>query len=341
MYEKAKQILDDHINNISDHATIRRAIAFYYYEQGELDLALAEIDKAFILNPTHFQNFRAKGDVYVFKGDLIKAEEEYRKLLDLNEPGAQMFGFQRLGFLSLLKGRFGETKSIWKQALELAIKQGEKGWQSRIHQALGATYLTSGEHQEALKELDMALDVAEEIGLLGAQRGALYLKGLVFLKMKKIDEALKIANALKEMIKKGIDKKIIRLHYHLVGNIELEKGNFSKAIRYFKDALSLLSYGPLTWRVDFIDSLGLAYYKAGDIEKARLEYERITSLTNGRRSRGDIYAKSFYMLGMIYEQQDLKEKAIEHYEKFLDLWKDADPGIEEIEDAKKRLSDLK
>jgi len=33
------------------------------------------------------------------------------------------------------------------------------------------------------------------------------------------------------------------------------------------------------------------------------------------------------MLGKIYEQQADPTKAIEHYEKFLDLWKDADPGI--------------
>jgi len=33
-----------------------------------------------------------------------------------------------------------------------------------------------------------------------------------------------------------------------------------------------------------------------------------------------------------------KSKAIDHYEKFLELWKDADPGIAEVEDAKKSLA---
>ena len=55
---------------------------------------------------------------------------------------------------------------------------------------------------------------------------------------------------------------------------------------------------------------------------------------------GDIYAKSFYMLGKTYEEQGTTGKAIEYYKKFLDLWKDADPGIAEVEDAKKRLAGL-
>jgi tetratricopeptide (TPR) repeat protein len=69
-------------------------------------------------------------------------------------------------------------------------------------------------------------------------------------------------------------------------------------------------------------------------------YEGIISLPFSISS-GDIYAKSFYMLGKIYEEQGDTAKATEHYEKFLSLWKDADPGIAEVEDARKRLSGLK
>ncbi len=47
------------------------------------------------------------------------------------------------------------------------------------------------------------------------------------------------------------------------------------------------------------------------------------------------------MLSKICEEQRNKAKAIEHYKKFLSLWKDADSGIAEVEDARKRLAVLK
>jgi len=48
-----------------------------------------------------------------------------------------------------------------------------------------------------------------------------------------------------------------------------------------------------------------------------------------------------YKIGKIYQLQGNSAKAIQHYEKFLDLWKDADPGISEVDEAKKRLAGLK
>jgi tetratricopeptide (TPR) repeat protein len=91
----------------------------------------------------------------------------------------------------------------------------------------------------------------------------------------------------------------------------------------------------------FIEPLALSYYKSGNLEKAIEEYKRIIFLTTGRLYYGDFYAKFFYMFGKIFEQQGDSAKAIEYYEKFLDLWKDADPGIAEVEDARKRLAGLK
>ena len=48
-----------------------------------------------------------------------------------------------------------------------------------------------------------------------------------------------------------------------------------------------------------------------------------------------------YLLGQAYEQSGWIDKAIEKYELFLEIWKDADPEIIMVQDAKKRLARLK
>jgi hypothetical protein len=61
----------------------------------------------------------------------------------------------------------------------------------------------------------------------------------------------------------------------------------------------------------------------------------------GRLHYGDLYAKSFYMRGKVAELQGNKGRAIENYQRFLTLWKSADPGQSGVEDARKRLAGLK
>jgi len=348
LYEKAAEVLEFYLDNVSDDAPIHQELAHDYLNQGKYDLVLAEIDKAFTLDPTHFFNFYFRALVSYYKEDFAKAEEEYMKLLEQAEPRSQYFAGNGLAFLYLLQGRFEKSKDILKPGIELVKRFGIKWAESEWHSSLAYFHLKSGNPEEALKESDEAWKSALEAEQPFLQRRALFLKGYSYLEMKSLDKAQKVADELREFIEKGMHRKAIRYHRSLMGMIELKRENFSKAVEYFKEALALLPFqhslsSPRSrdYHALFIEPLALAYYKAGDFEKAREEYERIISLISGRFYYGDIYAKSFYMLGKIYQEKGLNEKAIKHYEKFLALWKDADPGIQEVSEAKKRLAALR
>jgi len=347
LYDKAQEILEYYINNFSDNAIIRRDLAYNYLCQGKYDSALIEIDKAIFLDPTYFENFTVKGHIYQSQGDFIKAEKEYQNILKTEEQPSHQWGRTWLGHLYLSEGKFEKAKDQLKKGLELSKKFGEKGSESGFYSRLAYTYLKSGNPKKALEESkNSEKSSVEERGCLYChQKWALLYKGLTYIEMKSMNEAQKTADELQELIQKGLNRNYMRLYHHLIGVKELERENFSEAIEYFKKAISLLPFQYSIYNFNdqafFIEPLALAYYKAGNLEKAREEYERIISLTAGWVHWGDIYARSFYMLGKIYEQKGMKAKAIEHYQKFLTLWKDADPGIAEVEDAGKKLAALK
>ncbi|NOR22597.1 MAG: protein kinase [Candidatus Aminicenantes bacterium] len=348
LYDKAREVIENYRHNFQDIAGHRLDLALTYICQGKFDLALVEVDKAFSLNPIDWRNSFRWGDISLYEHNGNQAEKEYKKLLESKELPANDRGRRRMGNLFLLQGRFKESKNQFRQGIELAEKAEDMDWKSWHHHYLSQLYLRSGNTEGALEECNETWDTAVESDDLGWQRHALHAKGIIYLEIKSINEAKRIAGELKELIDKGLNKKAIRYYHHLTGMIELKKENFSNAIEHFKKARSLLPFqytdGQYTdddSHALFIDPLAFSYYKSGNLEKAREEYEKIISLTTGRILYGDIYAKSFYMLGKIYEQKGWKGKAIEHYQKFLDLWKDADPGIAEVEDAKKRATGLK
>jgi tetratricopeptide (TPR) repeat protein len=89
------------------------------------------------------------------------------------------------------------------------------------------------------------------------------------------------------------------------------------------------------------DVAARACLKKGDIDGAISEYEKLVTFDPESRARFLVHPELHYRLAKLYEQKGMNGRAIEQYGKFLDLWKDADPGRPEVVDAKKRLEKLK
>lgn len=95
------------------------------------------------------------------------------------------------------------------------------------------------------------------------------------------------------------------------------------------------------WRIPLYYHLAECQLAAGQFDEAatvlhqlQVVYENLWGL------RHMYYPKSFYLLGKIYEQKGDRKLALEHYEKFLDLWQDADEDLPDLLDARARYENL-
>ena len=341
--EKAKDVIMGYFSAIGDSGPLRFDLADYYTFQGKYKEAFAEVEKGIVLNPENTRNFMSKGNLFIYLGDFSRAAEEYRNLLKLSAPEAQGYYVYEMILLAILQGKFSEAGALGRQAIAAMEKLDEK-FLANIFRNISAYGLwRSGHLKEAIQEFDKIRDNAVEINDIAWQRRALQGKGLMYCTLNSFAEAQKAADELARLVHNALNKKETRMVDHLLGRIELQKGNEDKAIDHLKRAVSRLPHEisfPGDEQAFYFEPLALAYFKSGNLDLAREEYERILALTTGRIGFGDIYARSFYMLGKIAEQKGDKAAAREHYQKFLDLWKDADPGLPELADAGKRLSTL-
>jgi tetratricopeptide (TPR) repeat protein len=169
------------------------------------------------------------------------------------------------------------------------------------------------------------------------------LSGLADLGIGQIEEAREVGQQLRRLIEVGGSPKHMRYYDHLMGRIALAEKHPAEAVRYFKEAISLLpaQRENSDEHAFYYDALAAAFDQVGDFEKAQEVYERIISLTTGRLLWGDIYARAFYWLGKTSQKMGKVREASAYYEKFLKLWENADRGRPEVVDATAQLALLR
>jgi tetratricopeptide (TPR) repeat protein len=325
--DKAQPVIEEYLQrNPGNTDFLSKRVNIYLY-QGKYDLAQAQTEKIFSLDPESQLSFDIRmGQILLLKGDLEGALKQFQKIPEANQARRVM-----LSDLYLLQGRFDEVNE------QLSKKPV-------FHETLVYFYIRTRKPREALTELEEILARAKEERKLFWQVRALHAKGIAYAQTESLADATQIADEIRGLIPPWMNKKLTRYYDHLMGMIEMAKGNYSRAILFLSRAEQSL-YAPEDNfpRIQpyFIYTLARAYYEADNLQKAQETHEKILSLHLGRIEDGDFYARSIYWLGKIFDRRAQKERAIEHYEKFLQLWGNADPGIPEVEDARSRLTALK
>ena len=345
-------------------------VTFEFNTLGDTARAKWASDKFISLEPNEPATYRAQGDLYALNGRLDQAIESYRKAAELG-PIDYLEG---LAYTYLLKKQYARVDScfqIW------AASNDSKAARSGGRMGLALAPLYQGKFSEALRILDngIAADRMEQFkgranalkhvwkGMIYEQQGHLdsalheveqvkfdypkfYHQGnkiyssanyarLLALN-RRFDEAEKVAEDLKKQM--GANMTVITDYWWTVGNIEMAKENWESAIVDLENATRNTSPPEFPCQVP----LATAYLQAGQTKEAISQLEKALSNYMYWRVTFPIQAvKAYYYLGMAYEQTGRNDDAIKQYEEFLDIWKDADPGIVEVIDARTRLSRLK
>jgi serine/threonine protein kinase/tetratricopeptide (TPR) repeat protein len=335
LYQKAEDLCRSFLKDVEDNAQIHFMLGCSYLCRRQFDLAIAEQEKAYLLNPT----FKDWLGVFLLCKDDLAGADKYSD-----------------GVSFLTRGKFNENISLSQRFLEES--KGDKVKERYAYNGLVGALEKAGRYEEAYQAFGQYLRLSAEYRkstgesglpyLPSQQKSDLFTRGRIQADMKSFDEARKTAEELKSLIEKGIDTKELRWYECILGLIELGKKDYRQAADLFSRACGRLhsesewSFGEASYfEASYFDNLARALYESGDLDIARKTYEKITLLTLGRINDGDRYAKAYYMLGKIAEQQGDKVRASQNFRKFLDLWKDADPGQPEVEDARKRLAGLK
>jgi len=353
------------------YAAAYNVLAYAYNEVGDFEKSIWAIDKYISLAPNDANPYDSRGDLYAWNGKLDQAIESYRKALQV-KPDFYI-SLVKLGDMYLFKREYAEAESCYKQLASCPDKETR----STGRCCLGGIPAYQGKFEEALRVLDDGLAADRMEGATGdGNLGKHNMKAEILVEKQDFDPALREARAgmeisrslypadplynrefcihvllragrideaeqvLKDLGRDLGDKhpNYIWIYWGAQGDVEMAKGNLTAALADLERADEAFHSPVYSLR----ETLAQAYLRAGKLGEAVAVLEQMLSRYDSERAfwvPGTV--KDHYILGTAYEKSGWTSKAIEQYQEFLETWKDADPGIPEIEDARQRLARLR
>jgi tetratricopeptide (TPR) repeat protein len=275
------------------------------------------------------------GLMHLHKREYDKAERYFLQYGELGEKTAKSISRADLALIPLSQGKYDLALKILGQGI--AADELDK-----LHIQQMMKYEEVAHIHVEKKEFGRALEYGQRMVKLVAE---VYpeilpvvkpLYGYFLVKAGELDSAQKISDEVGEALKDGSDTEK-SLWYFLRFMIKYASGDMDQALKEIGEQAER-ERNDLKIRY----WLAVTYLESDMIGEAVQEFERLSNWNILSRARNPLLSSKIpYFLGVCYEKSGWEKRAIEKYEEFLDIWKDADPGIPEVEDAKARLRKLR
>jgi len=333
-FEKSIWAINQYISLAPDEANPYDSRADLYAYNGKLDQAIESYKKALEIKPDFYTSLKKLGHMYLFKREYARAESCYKELVSSNDKETRSEGRTYLAFIPLYQGKLEEALEVLNYCIKADRMEQAERWMDDKHFTRSRIYREKKNLNLALKEAERAMEISRKVNPVPIGHNRHYYAQLLA-ENDEFKKAEEVAEALKKDIEKT-DQSLMHLYWYAAGWIELTRGSLEAALSNFeklaRNEARLYGHFPLA----------KAYLEVGKLGEAVADFEKVLLRYDENRAYNAIWAvKVHYLLELAYEKSGWNKKAIEQYEEFLDIWKDADPGIPEVEDAKERLENLR
>jgi serine/threonine protein kinase/Flp pilus assembly protein TadD len=352
-YKKSIEYFKRYVAVNPEDANPVDSMAELYFRMGRLDEAIAKYKEVLEIRPDFFQTYWRIGYIYALKKDYKQALEWCeRDIAAAPTPGTRITGYYWKAIFNYLLGKLDQSLNDCRIMFEIGEASGDTYGKFCASYVMSQICSVRGEFEQSRMYSENWGDFAVKINPARELEFKMFVNlflGFLELKEKKLDSVRSRLNEIEIQMPKVVTlfKNWIQFgHDVLKGELLLAEGTVDQAIAYMEKA-GPIGKPPLMQYMDpynypFIkDVLARCYQKKGELDKAIAEYERLVTFDPDEEDRSLIHPIYYYRLALLYEEKGWKGKAIELYEKFLELWKDADPGIAEVEDARKKLAGLR
>jgi serine/threonine protein kinase/tetratricopeptide (TPR) repeat protein len=330
------------------------SLADLYFRMGRFDEAIGSLKAALKIKPD-WGSEEFISLIMAMRGEYPQALEWMDQFIRaMTVKGWQAQGYWWEAFFEHLLGRRKSSDQDLNRAADIWKSIGYRDGPWLVELARGFASLDKGDSERAKRSSDELISLTQVLRPILIPPISLYSACIEIQRGDWSAARQKIEDVGRYLEKTAQNRRAagqLPLLYALVrGEWMLAQGRADEAIAFLEK--EWVPQGPPSAFITFPlslflhnlpmeqDVLARAYQKAGNPDRAIAEYEKLLTFDPGskwRRFPNPIY---HFRLARLLEDKGDKARARDRYQKFLELWAQADPGIPEFEEAKKRLAGL-